>query len=115
MRWNGCLVMFLALGGCLDPGEPGNLVPATVEENPSLPRIEVNGTLLHAETFGDPRAPMIMVMHGGPGGDYCDMLPYKVLADDGYYVVFWDNRGAGLSKRHDASELTFGDYLEDLR
>ena len=37
----------LALGaGCLDPGEPGNLVPRTVTEDPTLPQIQVNGTHL---------------------------------------------------------------------
>ena len=30
----------------VDPDEPGNLVPKTVVEDPLLPRIEVNGTLL---------------------------------------------------------------------
>ena len=43
------------------------------------------------------------------------MLPYRALAADGYYVVFWDHRGAGLSKRHDASTYSFDLYLEDLR
>jgi proline iminopeptidase len=111
------LALAVALGatGCMDPDAPGNLVPATVEEDPSLPRIEVNGTMLHAESYGDPRAPMIVMMHGGPGGDYRSMLPYRVLADDGYHVVFWDHRGAGLSKRHGASSLSFDQYLEDLR
>ena len=57
----------------------------------------------------------MMVLHGGPGGDYRSLLPYRVLADDGYYVVFWDHRGSGLSKRHDASSYTLDLYLEDLR
>jgi proline iminopeptidase len=107
----------LALGAtaCMDPDAPGNLVPGTVEEDPSLPRIEVNGTLLHAEAYGDPSAPMIMMLHGGPGGDYRSLLPYRVLADDGYYVVLWDNRGAGLSKRHSRSSDAYDRYLEDLR
>ena len=59
----------------MDPDAPGNLVPKTVEEDPSLPRIEVNGTTLHAEAFGDPSAPMVMMLHGGPGGDYRSLLP----------------------------------------
>ena len=118
MRFKGrfaLLSLALGLSGCLDPSAPGNLVPATVAEDPTLPRIEVNGTLLHAEAFGDPHAPMIVILHGGPGGDYRAFLPYKALADDGYYVVFWDNRGAGLSQRHDAGDYDFDSYLEDLR
>ncbi len=109
------LTVALVVPGCLDPGDPGNLVPRTVEQDPSLPNIEVNGTMLHAETFGDPSAPMIVMLHGGPGGDYRSLLPYRVLADDGYFVVFWDQRGAGLSQRHDASSFSFDQYLEDLR
>src|SRR5262245_28214126 len=95
-RW---LCAAIALCGCLDPGEPGSLVPRTVAEDPRPPRIEVAGTLLHAEAFGDPAAPMVMALHGGPGNDYRGMLPLKALADDGYRVVFWDQRGAGLSQR----------------
>ena len=101
--------------GCLDPGEPGNLVPRTVTDDPALPQIQVNGTRLHAEAFGDAAAPAIIALHGGPGADYRSMLDLKALADDGYRVVFWDNRGAGLSERHDASTYTMSVYLEDLR
>jgi proline iminopeptidase len=105
----------LALCGCLDAGDPGNLVPKTVAEDPDLPHVAVADTLLHAEAFGDPGAPILMVLHGGPGGDYRDLLPIRALAGDGYRVVFWDQRGAGLSQRHDAASYTFTKYLEDLR
>jgi proline iminopeptidase len=103
------------IAGCLDPGEPGRLVPRTVDEDPSLPAIEVADTRLHAEAFGDPTAPMIVVLHGGPGGDYEGLEPMNALADDGYYVVQWDQRGAGLSRRHDADSYAMNTYLEDLR
>ena len=101
--------------GCLDPGQPGNLVPKTVVEDPTLPRIEVNGTLLHAEAFGDLGRPTIVALHGGPGSDHRGMLPLRALTDDGYRVVFWDQRGAGLSQRHDSDVYTYARYLEDLR
>jgi len=109
------LLSLLAAAGCLDPSEAGNLVPKTVEEDPALPAIEINGARLHAETYGKADAPVIMVLHGGPGGDYRGLLPLAALADDGYQVVFWDQRGAGLSQRFDASELSTDQYLEDLR
>jgi len=83
--------------------EPGLLVPLTVSEDASLPSISVNGTLLHSETFGDPSDPMLIVIHGGPGGDYRSNLNYKDLANDGLFVVFYDQRGSGLSQRHDVS------------
>jgi hypothetical protein len=50
-----------ALAGCLDPGEPGNLVPRTVDSDPALPRIEVQGALLHAEAFGAPEALLALI------------------------------------------------------
>jgi proline iminopeptidase len=90
-------------------------VPATVEDDASLPSLEVNGTTVHAEAFGDPSAPLIVVLHSGPGADYRSLLPYRVLADEGYRVVYWDQRGGGLSQRHDADSYSMEQYLEDLR
>ena len=92
-------------------GDPGNLVPQTVAEDPSLPAIDLAGTRFHAEAFGDPDAPVILILHGGPGKDYRGMLPLKALADDGFRVVFWDQRGAGLSKREDASAIDTAVYI----
>jgi len=63
----GALFSALALGACLDPGDPGNLVPKTVVEDPTLPRIALAGTQLHSEAYGDPSSPMVVVLHGGPG------------------------------------------------
>lgn len=109
------LLFTLCLGACLDPDAPGALVPETVVEDPALPRLEINGTVLHAETFGAPTAPAVVVLHGGPGGDYRSLLPLQALAADGYKVVFWDQRGSGLSKRHPAEIFSYEIYLEDLR
>jgi proline iminopeptidase len=101
--------------GCLDPSDPGLLVPATVDDDPSLPSIEIADTRLHAQAFGDPGNPVIMVLHSGPGSDYRGLLALSALANDGYRVVFWDQRGAGLSRRHDGDTIDIETYLEDLR
>lgn len=101
------------------PGDPGNLVPRTVTEDASLPAIEMNGARFHLQTMGNPAAPVIVFLHGGPGGDYRSMLRLanpvggRSLADD-HYLVFWDQRGAGLSERVTRSELTLDQYLADL-
>lgn len=79
--------------------EPGNLVPKTVMEDASLPAISVNGAKLHSEAFGPKDSTLIICVHGGPGGDYRYMLNCKTLATKGYRVVFYDQRGAGLSQR----------------
>jgi len=97
-----------------DMDEPGLLVPMTVDEDLSLPSIKVNGTLLHSEAFGDPEDPMIVVLHGGPGGDYRSLLCSRDLVDQGYYVAFYDQRGSGLSQRHNANAFTVQMYIDDL-
>ena len=79
--------------------EPGNLVPKTVDLDPSLPSITVNGAMLHSEAFGHPDSTMVVCIHGGPGSDYRYILNGKDLADYGYRVVFYDQMGSGLSQR----------------
>lgn len=79
--------------------EPGNLVPKTVVEDNTISQITINGIKLHSETFGNPSNTMVVVVHGGPGGDYRYLLNCKELANSGYYVVFYDQRGSGLSQR----------------
>ncbi|MEJ6399418.1 alpha/beta fold hydrolase [Yoonia sp. 208BN28-4] len=88
-------------------------VAATVVDDASLPQIEINGVRLHAETHGDPSHPVIIVLHGGPGGDYRSQLAATSLADT-HFVVFYDQRGAGLSERVPAEELTVPLYMEEL-
>ncbi len=99
----------------LEWSEPGLLVPRTVDEDPTLPSIYVNGTLLHAETYGNPNDPMIMVIHGGPGSDYRGMLNCSKLAADSFFVVFYDQRGSGLSKRYNKETYkTVQIFIDDL-
>jgi proline iminopeptidase len=68
----------------------------------------------HAETFGNPKDPVVIVIHGGPGGDYRNLLVLKALAGEGYFVVFYDQRGTGLSPRVPKGELTLQSSVEDL-
>ncbi|HPE55738.1 MAG TPA: alpha/beta hydrolase [Bacteroidales bacterium] len=122
------LLIFLASCG-KDPLQPNNLVPATVDDDPNLPALDINGTRLHLETFGDPANHVIIFLHGGPGtGDYRAfgrMLNtydgYKLT--DEYFVIMYDQRGAGLSRRYgdiksaytySIGELSLSSYLKDL-
>ena len=108
-----------ACGDVMSPGEAGNLVPRTVAEDPSLPAIEMNGSRFHLETFGNAANPVIVFLHGGPGSDYRGLLRLAArhngysLADD-YLLVFWDQRGTGLSQRHSKDVLTSDVYVNDL-
>lgn len=79
--------------------DPGNLVPKTVVDDPGIPSITVNGVKLHSEAFGHPDSTIVVCIHGGPGSDYRYMLNSKDLVNYGYRVVFYDQRGSGLSQR----------------
>lgn len=98
--------------------QPGALVPLTVDHDASLPSLSVNGTLLHAEAHGNPSDPLLILVHGGPGGDYRSLLNAKELVNDGFYVIFYDQRGTGLSKREDKSQYENKNavqlYIDDL-
>ena len=111
------LIAAIAVTACqkeLKVNEPGNLVPKTVTEDASLPAITINGTRFHAETFGNSEDPIVVMLHGGPGADYRSLLNAKALANDGYYVVFYDQRGSGLSQREDKSRFSLQLMLDDL-
>src|SRR5690349_12579367 len=106
----GC-VFLTVLPACLDPSADGNLVPKTADEDPSIPQLSINGSTFHLETFGDPSAPVIVMMHNGPGGSYRGLLRLRGAVDgerleDHHLLVFWDQRSAGLSRRHAADEIT---------
>lgn len=108
-----CL-FFMSCEKEIDFQEPGSFVPKTVDEDSTLTSIMVNGTDLHTETFGNPANSMVVFLHGGPGADYQNGLNVKQLAHHGYYVVFYDQRGTGLSKRHDKATYSIQLYLDDL-
>jgi proline iminopeptidase len=82
-------------------------------DDPALPRMEVGGVTLHAQRFGAEDAPAIVVLHGGPGSDHRSLLPLAALADT-HRVVFYDQRGAGLSQRVPPEALTLEAHLDEL-
>jgi len=115
-------VMTAGLSACdhiYDPAQDGNLVPRTADEDPAIPSLALAGTVFHYQTFGDPTKPAIIFLHGGPGGDYRGLLRLNdrydgyALADD-HFVVMWDQRGSGLSRRHDCGVYTLDQMDADL-
>ena len=89
-------------------------VPRTVQFDASLPYTEILGYKFHTEIFGKPEAIPVIVVHGGPGGDYGYLKPLQRLSKD-YRVIFYDQRGTGLSPRVDKKYLTVEQNLDDLR
>nr|WP_290941549.1 alpha/beta hydrolase [Haliscomenobacter sp.] len=106
--------LLLSLLSCKmeDPATPGLLVPKTVDQDPTLPQLAINGTLLHVETYGKATDPLLVLIHGGPGGDYRSLLQAKVFANKGYFVIFYDQRGTGLSQRVDRSVFAGADAIQ---
>ena len=99
-------LMSFAIISCDYIIEPDDLVPQTADQDPNIPSITVNGAILHAEAFGHPDSSIIIAIHGGPGGDYRYMLNCKDLVNYGYRVVFYDQRGSGLSQRFSKESYT---------
>ena len=117
MLYSAVVVLSIFFLSCENDNEidgVGKLVPKTVDQDASLPSIFVNGTQLHAQTFGNPNNPMLIFLHGGPGSDYRNGLNVQQLANEGYYVIFYDQRGSGLSKRHDKNTYSIQLVLDDL-
>ncbi len=88
-------------------------VADTVDQDPSIPHITIGETVFHAETYGNDTNEVVIALHGGPGNDYRYILPLKELGDS-YFVVFYDQRGTGLSPRVLPEEMTVDNMLTDL-
>ncbi len=88
-------------------------VAATVMDDPNLPAETVADIRLHLKVVGADDAPSIIVLHGGPGGDFRSLLGLQALSDT-HRLVFYDQRGAGLSQRVSADRLTLDGYLDEL-
>lgn len=110
----GLLVLVVVLFFVFFFTTKGDYNPAqTVAQDPSIPHIEVGTATLHAETFGADSNETVIVIHGGPGNDYRYLLPLVKLSDE-YRLVFYDQRGTGLSPRVSDEELHLDTMLLDL-
>ena len=88
-------------------------VPATVESDSSLEFVERQGYKFHVRTYGDKSLPPVIVVRGGQGGDSKYIYPIQDLAKN-HYVIFYDQRGTGLSPRVNQEVLTLESSLDDL-
>jgi len=120
LKWAGIVIaaalvlLFAGLLGGYALLRPVAEVPRTVAGDPSLPFLQARGAKLHAEAFGEgPGKATLVVLHGGPGDDYRSLLPLKALADT-FQVVFYDQRGSGLSERVSAEQLSLDAFYQDL-
>ena len=65
--------------------------------------------------YGDPAAPPILLLHGGPGASHDYLLPQMLVLAEEHRLVTYDQRGGGRS-RHDDDRAVIGwrDQVEDV-
>lgn len=88
-------------------------VPATVSTNTQVPILSTPDFKVHGEIVGPAQAPLIVVIHDGPGSDYRSLLPLKALADS-HRILFYDQMGSGLSPRVENTKLGIEQSLQRL-
>jgi pimeloyl-ACP methyl ester carboxylesterase len=65
-------------------------------------QIDLNGARQWVSLRGDKDAPILLFLHGGPGGaEYGPRRHYLAALEETWWVVDWDQRGAGRSFRGD--------------
>jgi proline iminopeptidase len=109
----------ILVGCCSCVAGPTDLVPATVDEDAALPAVTLNGSKFHLERSGATAGTPIIFLAGGPGNDplYLSRLAGPcggAALGVTHPLLFWDQRGAGLSRRHATSDLTYERFAEDL-
>lgn len=73
-------------------------------------------TKTHIKIKGDNEKPIILYLHGGPGGDCAPFIyHYGELIEQDYLMVYWDQRGSGLSDKYlDEQNISFDLFISDL-
>jgi proline iminopeptidase len=71
-------------------------------------------TPLYWVKYGQPGAPKLLVLHGGPGADRRYMLPQMLHLGEKYDLLFYDQRGGGQSKSDTRIPITWQTHVEDL-
>ncbi len=118
-RWRLCTASAIALCA-LAAGCPTSPVKGTREAVPVARSeyLEVAGEELFVLTRGaDRRAPVLLWLHGGPGGAERPLFRYfNGGLENRFVVAYWDQRGAGRSfdPGADPHRLTVARHLADL-
>lgn len=71
---------------------------------------------LYSKAFGDSRKPAVIFLHGGPGYNCVgfELATAQKLADKGYYVIVFDQRGCGRSNKV-SGKFTMDEDINDLK
>jgi pimeloyl-ACP methyl ester carboxylesterase len=116
-----CIILFLLFLLILSPGKvnpltdkEGNIMQNSISEKVF---IDINGIkqgmFIQSEDITNP---VLLILHGGPGiPEYFLNRKYPTNLEKNFTVVWWEQRGAGLSynKKITADTLTLEQYIED--
>ena len=73
------------------------------------------GIRLAADSFGDPHAPAVLMLHGGGQTRHAWQATATSLADAGWHAITVDLRGHGQSTHARAAAYALEDYVADVR
>jgi proline iminopeptidase len=93
----------------------GALVSVSCTKEPSIEEgaLEINGASLFFKTMGSGEP--IVVLHGGPGFDHRQFLPYIWELAERHKVILFDQRGTGLSSGPiDATSISIESFIADI-
>ena len=102
----GCALISICLGACIK-------LPPTVGAIAVFRKLASGTDFVMCKTYGSEDAPVLIVLHGGPGADFRYLLNLSVLSDQ-YRVVFYDQLGTGLSQRVEAKDISVDTFVRDL-
>jgi pimeloyl-ACP methyl ester carboxylesterase len=79
-----------------------------------MTQVEANGIQIEYETFGEPDSPALLLIIGIIGQlTYWDEKLCQQLAQQGHYVIRFDNRDAGLSSK--IEEVGVPDIMQTIK
>jgi proline iminopeptidase len=64
--------------------------------------------------YGEPGAPRLLVLHGGPGASHDYLLPQMLALAESHELIFYDQRGGGRSRTDDREPITWRTHVADL-
>jgi pimeloyl-ACP methyl ester carboxylesterase len=103
------------VAGCASPLAGAADSPVAIRRSEYL---AVDGAKLFLMTRGaDRRSPVVLWLHGGPGGPERPLFRYfNGELENRFVVAYWDQRGAGRSfdEQADPRSLTVARHLDDL-
>jgi proline iminopeptidase len=85
-------------------------IPAPREEGFTT----TTGSPLYWAKYGEPGAPTLSVLHGGPGADHQYLLPQLLHLGEKHDLLFYDQRGGGRSRADARIPITWETHVEDL-